>query len=144
MRSGGAKIEKKMIFQKKGLLLTEWVIGRHRNYRWFFWGGSSLGRLCMPDRVIVFQSLSCILKKHYFIRRLEGACSTAAFASEPPGAGERQKHGSLPTSRRDAPRKKEAHDSASFAVLFAAALFLAGCGKSLFAVLASEAKQSRF
>jgi hypothetical protein len=61
----------------------------------FFLGGSSLSRLCMPDRAIVFQQLSCILKKHYCIRRL-GACSTTAFASEPPGAGKGKGTGLYP------------------------------------------------
>jgi len=51
-----------------------------------FLGSSSLSRLCMPDILIVIQNLSCILKTHYVIRRLDRACSTTAFASEPPGA----------------------------------------------------------
>jgi len=57
----------------------------------------------MPDRVYIFQQVSGILMKHYCIRHSEGACSTTAFASKPPGAGVRQKiifSGSLQLKKR--------------------------------------------
>src|SRR3990172_7732068 len=72
----------------------KWRRGKKRRIL-IFLGASSLSRLCMPDRVFVFQWVSRILKKPYLIRPSEGACSTTAFASEPPGAGVSQKQFAL-------------------------------------------------
>jgi hypothetical protein len=65
-----------------------------------FLGGSSLSRLCMPLCLSPYQSRSacpaalplrpCCFKLLY-LRATVTAYSTAAFASEPPGAGEKQK-----------------------------------------------------
>jgi hypothetical protein len=65
-----------------------------------FLGGSSLSRLCMPLCLSPYHSRSaspaalplrpCCFKL-LSLRASVTACSTAAFTSEPPGAGEKQK-----------------------------------------------------